>query len=288
MLYFDKVAFAKKLKEIRELYDSQEKFAQKIGITRTYLSQYMNMRLNEPPSTKVLQNIAYASQGKTTYEYFLMICGYIDENIRPAFELKKYFINPFIHNKYIVEDVIENVIDLYNTCPNNLTKNEKEILNTTYYYIQISPAYSTYIEKYKNAYEKISNIKTTQYFIHPYSYYLFNEQEKEQIDNIIKFIESRRNFPKTENKEPICPMPRYWDRIYHLARLEYKENHNLEVNETDEELEKLKDCVPQILNAWESTSDERKHELWLKLVEWIKRNNLDHILNILDVWYYGN
>ena len=41
-LLFDKDKFAKIIKQIKEQYDSQEDFAKKASVSRTYLSQYMN------------------------------------------------------------------------------------------------------------------------------------------------------------------------------------------------------------------------------------------------------
>ena len=43
---FDKNKFAKVIKDIKETYNSQEEFAKKSTIGRTYLSQYMNIKLN--------------------------------------------------------------------------------------------------------------------------------------------------------------------------------------------------------------------------------------------------
>lgn len=77
---FDKNKFAQVLKNINETYDSQRDFAKKSEINRTYLSQYMNMKLDEPPKPRILEKLANFSNGITTYEELMTICGYIKNN----------------------------------------------------------------------------------------------------------------------------------------------------------------------------------------------------------------
>lgn len=75
---FDKNKFAQILKNINETYDSQRDFAKKSGINRTYLSQYMNMKLDEPPKPKILEKLANSSNGIIDYNQLMNICGYIE------------------------------------------------------------------------------------------------------------------------------------------------------------------------------------------------------------------
>lgn len=76
---FDKNKFAQIIKNIKETYSSQEEFSKKSGIGRTYLSQYMNMKLDLPPSPKVLIKIANSSHNLISYEELMEICGYIEK-----------------------------------------------------------------------------------------------------------------------------------------------------------------------------------------------------------------
>ena len=78
---FDKIKFAQIIKNIKETYSSQEDFSKKSDIGRTYLSQYMNMKLDEPPKPKILEKLANSSHSITTYEELMRICGYFG-NIR--------------------------------------------------------------------------------------------------------------------------------------------------------------------------------------------------------------
>ena len=74
---FDKNKFAKVIKDIKETYNSQEEFAKKSTIGRTYLSQYMNIKLDKPPKPEILERLANASNGIVSYEDLMIMCGYL-------------------------------------------------------------------------------------------------------------------------------------------------------------------------------------------------------------------
>lgn len=80
---FDKNKFAQILKNINDTYESQREFSKKSDINRTYLSQYMNMKLDEPPKPKTLTKLANASNGLTNYNELMKICGYIYDDEDP-------------------------------------------------------------------------------------------------------------------------------------------------------------------------------------------------------------
>lgn len=80
---FDKNKFAQTIKSIKETYNSQEEFSEKSGIGRTYLSQYMNMKLEKPPTPRILEKLAKSSKGLVSYAELMHICGYIDKNADP-------------------------------------------------------------------------------------------------------------------------------------------------------------------------------------------------------------
>lgn len=73
---FDKNKFAVILKKILETYNNQRDFAKKSGINRTYLSQYMNMKLDKPPKPEILNKLSKSSNGLVSYEELMQICGY--------------------------------------------------------------------------------------------------------------------------------------------------------------------------------------------------------------------
>lgn len=77
---FDKKTFSEILKKIYNTYSNQREFADATDVNRAYLSQYINQKLNNPPTPKILVKIANASHGITTYEELMTVCGHIKEN----------------------------------------------------------------------------------------------------------------------------------------------------------------------------------------------------------------
>lgn len=92
---FDKIKFAKVLNDINDTYDTMTEFSEKSGVNRTYLSQYINMKLDNPPTPKILGKISDASNEITTYEELMLICGYINKSMEFSELAKKIF------NKYL-------------------------------------------------------------------------------------------------------------------------------------------------------------------------------------------
>ena len=74
---FNKEEFGKIIKKINDTYSTQYDFADKANVNRTYLSQYINKKLSSPPKPDILQRIANASKGITTYAELLNSCGYL-------------------------------------------------------------------------------------------------------------------------------------------------------------------------------------------------------------------
>lgn len=78
---FDKKMFSEILFKIYKTYNNQRDFADTTGVNRAYLSQYMNMKLDNPPSPKILEKIAKHSNNIITYAQLMEVCGYIDVSI---------------------------------------------------------------------------------------------------------------------------------------------------------------------------------------------------------------
>lgn len=118
---FNKESFSILIKKIKDTYDSQEEFSKKSGIGRTYLSQYMNQKMDKPPKETILNKLADASNGITTYKELLYICGYLDSSEELYMNaLKKVFetYNNELHDAGLTEDKIRTIY-LSFTGPNN-------------------------------------------------------------------------------------------------------------------------------------------------------------------------
>ena len=74
---FDKNTFKKQLEILMEGTTTVE-FAEKTGFNRTYLSKYINLKLDRPPSPELLKSI---SSNKISYTDLMISCGYIDADI---------------------------------------------------------------------------------------------------------------------------------------------------------------------------------------------------------------
>lgn len=88
---FDKIKFAKILSDINTTYNTMTEFAEKTGVNRTYLSQYINLKLDSPPSPKILMKIANTSNKTTSYEELMLVCGYIEKDMQLSEISKKIF-----------------------------------------------------------------------------------------------------------------------------------------------------------------------------------------------------
>ncbi len=122
---FDKEKFSYILQKITDTYTTISEFSEKSEVNRTYLSKYINMKLDNPPTPKILMKIAINSNGIVSYNNLMNICGYITngddlEKTKNAEKILSY------------DNLIENL---------SLNNNEKNFLDKIY---------KEYFELYKN------------------------------------------------------------------------------------------------------------------------------------------
>lgn len=76
LIMFEKATFKIQLEKlINERTTTQ--FSEETGFNRTYLSKYLNLKLNRPPSPHLLKAIAGP---EVSYEELMITCGYLDKN----------------------------------------------------------------------------------------------------------------------------------------------------------------------------------------------------------------
>lgn len=95
---FDKQLFSEILKKIYNTFNNQRDFANSTGVNRAYLSQYMNQKLDNPPTPKILERIANNSNGIVSYAQLMEVCGYIDISSDIASEIVKQKTEYIIKN----------------------------------------------------------------------------------------------------------------------------------------------------------------------------------------------
>ena len=75
---FFKAIFSKILSDINASYPSMSEFSKRANFDRTYISKYINQKYVNPPTPRILEKIADASHGITSYEELMRICGYFE------------------------------------------------------------------------------------------------------------------------------------------------------------------------------------------------------------------
>lgn len=131
--------FSEILQKITNNYDSISDFSEKSEVNRTYISKYINKKLDTPPSPKVLMKIANSSNDITTYEELMEVCGYLTQanndliELRSAQDTLKYenmIKNIHLNNKEL--DILNKIISEYAIHYNDtlsIEKNEKRALS---------------------------------------------------------------------------------------------------------------------------------------------------------------
>ena len=193
---FDKKTFSKIIKNIKDKYTSQEEFANASNISRTYLSQYMNMKIDEVPTQKMLEKLANASKGEITFEELLIMCDYIDKRFEPLIYSSSYIHNPYVRNNHILEDVIMDITYLYDNIE-KLSKSyyDRKIIIEAFKHIKNSKTYFSYAKTFRNL-AKLCESKSEKFIF-----------DKEKIIEGINKINSYSNtFPAPANSLYMCPV----------------------------------------------------------------------------------
>lgn len=159
---FDKIKFAKILSNINDTYDTMTEFATNSKVNRTYLSQYINQKLDTPPSPKVLLKIASSSHNLTSYEELMQICGYIEEYSLSPIELLSLYQEEDLLKKE-EHDAIEKLNLTYDEYKLHFSIailiNDKEDIHTQLN--DILKCYNEYSEESKNKIKEAVIIRKT-------------------------------------------------------------------------------------------------------------------------------
>jgi len=143
---FRKKEFLEILNKINSTYPSMTEFSKKSNLDRTYISKYINNKLDNPPSPEILKKISEASNGITSYYELMEICGYIDLSsvflLNNGCEtnlclLNKEDLKDIGFSKNDIEQLIylsnnRNIKDRYNAIANILNTYPENTLKTFY------------------------------------------------------------------------------------------------------------------------------------------------------------
>jgi len=163
---FDKITFSNILKNIQDTYSSQEEFANKSKVGRTYLSSYINQKKEIPPKETILKKLANASNGVTTYKELLYICDFLDFQEMLFYNVLTTTFNKRVHllkDMEINSDIIRSIylyffdsgIDINKIInENKLTESQIKVLTNFV---------NDVLKDVKNNYTYISNIVDNAY-----------------------------------------------------------------------------------------------------------------------------
>ncbi len=74
---YDKEKFLNILDKLKTLFGSQNKMAEALELSSSYITKIYDDNTKNPPAPEYLKKIAKNSKGITTYEELMSICGYI-------------------------------------------------------------------------------------------------------------------------------------------------------------------------------------------------------------------
>lgn len=92
--------------------NSITEYAQKSGVNRTYISKYINLKLDNPPNPNILKDLANASEGKVDYKDFMTAAGYLDDKVIDSINKADIVSNldDFRKKELMAEEIIEFLI----------------------------------------------------------------------------------------------------------------------------------------------------------------------------------
>lgn len=130
---FNQDQFANLLRKINETYSTMTDFAKSASFDRTYISKYINKKLDNPPTPKILEKIANSSNGLVTYEELMEICGYASKTINDSYKKGFMDVQKKLFTIGLSEQQIEKIYKLFNSMyvPDNKFQEELSSLMDT-------------------------------------------------------------------------------------------------------------------------------------------------------------
>ena len=90
---FHKIIFKQQLEKLMNGCTTID-FSEKTGFNRTYLSKYLNLKLDRPPSPHLLKSIAGPA---VPYETLMVSCGYLNAETFSSSNIKRVPVIGSIH-----------------------------------------------------------------------------------------------------------------------------------------------------------------------------------------------
>lgn len=186
---FKEKEFSDVLQKIISAYDSITEFSEASEVNRTYLSKYINKKLDNPPTPKILEKIADNSKSITTYEELMQICGYTEESIEEVcysiftklHKICSHFTE-FPDDMYEIPSSLESFNDYIDELINNLKfPTARPIMLTDYYHKENFIEDSNFIIAFLFIYDSFLHQLQKKHYINLTKYTFINWNDYNEI-----------------------------------------------------------------------------------------------------------
>lgn len=193
---FNKEKFSNILNRINSTYNTMTDFAKKASFDRTYISKYINMKLDNPPTPKILQKLADASNGITSYTELMLICDYLHDDFDELMgDSTTVYNNPYTTNlKYNGSEnfIFDVLYSFENLDVLEYSDEEKAHIAKLYNYISNNKDYDKLIKEYNQLKKKYNEDKLKKEFEFAYHKEMEGLTE-EEIADALRFYKEMKN-----------------------------------------------------------------------------------------------
>lgn len=91
---------------------TNELYSKESGVSRTYISAYLNLRRDEPPTPEIIKRLANVACNNITYEDLMIAAGFLSDKYENESSLSSFRVRQNTDNKYISKSIEEEIQDL--------------------------------------------------------------------------------------------------------------------------------------------------------------------------------
>ncbi|TCO69545.1 helix-turn-helix domain-containing protein [Marinisporobacter balticus] len=100
---FDKHKFSEMLLKAKG-NRTNEDYYQDCGVSRAYISNYINAKRDKAPSAEIIKKLADASHSNITYEDLMIAAGHIEDGISKKERMADNILQKFIDKGFVKEN----------------------------------------------------------------------------------------------------------------------------------------------------------------------------------------
>lgn len=194
---YDKNKFLNILDRLKKFFGSQNKMAEELGLSSSYITKIYDENTKNPPAPEYLQKIATNSKGITTYDELMEICGYKEESLETIayntyLDIKKFTLERDA-DEYNCSDTIysclEDFQDYIKKLKNNLNSSlHTKILFNTYFKEEDIIEDYLYVSNFLYVYNTLISYLKKKEYVELSKYNLINWLKTEDFYNNISVL----------------------------------------------------------------------------------------------------